>query len=414
MSTITLTQDQQRAYEEIAAFIAHPTQQVHVLKGYSGTGKSTLVKYLLADLPKLLKMFHALNPQQPEMDVHLAATTNKAADNLQFITGQPVRTLQSLLNLRVQKSYDTGESYLVPRKGASFVEDALIVADEASYIDRNLLDLHFKQTRNCKTLFIGDPAQLTPVKSAHTPVFAAGFPTSELKEVVRQEKDSPILELATAFRETVLTGEFFSFVPDGTAVAHKSREAFEEEVKAEFTSADWSDRASKVLAWTNKTVVGYNRGISNLVSGNPDLQPGDQAVCNSYISNTHCRLRTDQLVTISKIEPEQQLDTPGFNVTFTDGQFAFMPADVTAKPRLIKKFAAQNDHTKLRQVSDYWIDLRAAFSCTINKSQGSTYKKVFIDLDDIKRCRNPNQLARMLYVGVSRATDRVVFTGDIA
>ena len=60
-----------------------------------------------------------------------------------------------------------------------------------------------------------------------------------------------------------------------------------------------------------------------------------------------------------------------------------------------------------------WIDLRAAYASTINKAQGSTYKTVFIDLDDIKRCNSGDQIARMMYVGVSRASQRVWLTGDL-
>lgn len=62
---------------------------------------------------------------------------------------------------------------------------------------------------------------------------------------------------------------------------------------------------------------------------------------------------------------------------------------------------------------DGWIDLRAAYACTINKAQGSTYDKVFIDLDDIKKCNSGNQIARMLYVGVSRARLIVYLCGDL-
>jgi ATP-dependent exoDNAse (exonuclease V) alpha subunit len=60
-----------------------------------------------------------------------------------------------------------------------------------------------------------------------------------------------------------------------------------------------------------------------------------------------------------------------------------------------------------------WIDLRAAYAQTVNKSQGSTYDRVFIDLDDIRRCNSGDQIARMLYVAVSRAREQVFLTGDL-
>jgi ATP-dependent exoDNAse (exonuclease V) alpha subunit len=79
----------------------------------------------------------------------------------------------------------------------------------------------------------------------------------------------------------------------------------------------------------------------------------------------------------------------------------------------IKEARELEDFEAVQEMTEEWIDLRAAYSCTINKSQGSTYDKVFIDLDDLKKCRDTNQLARMLYVGVSRARNNVYLTGDL-
>jgi ATP-dependent exoDNAse (exonuclease V) alpha subunit len=78
-----------------------------------------------------------------------------------------------------------------------------------------------------------------------------------------------------------------------------------------------------------------------------------------------------------------------------------------------KAFAKKNDTSKLKQLEDWLIDLRPLYACTINKSQGSTYNRVFLDLNDVDKCRNKNQVHRMLYVGFSRASEQVIITGDI-
>ena len=64
---------------------------------------------------------------------------------------------------------------------------------------------------------------------------------------------------------------------------------------------------------------------------------------------------------------------------------------------------------------DTWADLRPTFASTVNKAQGSTYDKVFIDLSDFKPMvhKDPIQLARLLYVAMSRAKYQVIFTGDL-
>ena len=60
-----------------------------------------------------------------------------------------------------------------------------------------------------------------------------------------------------------------------------------------------------------------------------------------------------------------------------------------------------------------FADLRIAYAGTAHKSQGSTYHTVYIDLSDLRVCRDPQELARLLYVAVSRATTRVVFYGSL-
>jgi len=92
---------------------------------------------------------------------------------------------------------------------------------------------------------------------------------------------------------------------------------------------------------------------------------------------------------------------------------AFMAKHQQDVKKLLKQLKAKGSRGTATEIETEWVDLRAAYSCTINKSQGSTYRKVFIDLDDIKRCRTPNTVARLMYVAVSRASEQVIMTGDL-
>ena len=186
--SIVLTDDQQAAYEEFNKFILDPAEQVFVLAGYSGTGKTTLVKTLLERLPLILKTAKLIDPTATNWPVVLTATTNKAAEAFSNITKQQVRTIHSFLGLRVNTDYKTGESTLAVRRGAEVQRNQLVFIDEASYIDKTLLQFIFSQTSDCKIVFMGDPAQLTPVKSSGVPVFTSGFRGAHLSEVVRQAK----------------------------------------------------------------------------------------------------------------------------------------------------------------------------------------------------------------------------------
>jgi len=414
-ATITLTEDQQSALDAFHEFLLDPIEQVFVLSGYSGCGKSTLVRTIIDEVPKFVRTAKLIDPQTKDYTIELTATTNKAAENLGQITGHSAGTIHSFLGLRVNTDYKTGVTTLTPRRGALPLEGYLLFIDEASYVDKQLLQMIFQLTRDCKIVFIGDPAQLTPVKATTTPVFDANFTGAMLSTVVRQAEGNPIVDLSTMFRHTVNTGEFFSFKPDGNAVVYLQRDQFNQAIEQEFTRADWRYQDSKVLAWTNKCVIGYNHFIRNSVKGDPHFAVGDYAVVNSFITvGSGKSLKTDQMVCITSIGPDtQHRDVMGKWYTIDNESSCFMPNHLADKNKRIREAKANNEYTLIAEIESQWIDLRAAYACTINKAQGSTFDRVFIDLDDIRRCNSGDQIARMLYVGVSRARHQVFLTGDL-
>lgn len=408
------SEDQENARTAFVNFLISPQEQVMVLSGYAGTGKSTLVSSLLDNMPKYLKMAKLVNPSMFEYEIQLTATTNKAAEALAQITGMEVRTIHSFLGLRVVKDFRTGNSELIPRDHTP-ESGFILVIDEASMIDSKLLTIIFEKTTNCKIMFIGDPAQLTPVKSATTPVFNAGFKTAQLRDTVRQAKGSPITALATQFRETVTSGIWTPFKPDGIHVIHMNRSDFEDAIIDEFTRPDWRHKDSKVLAWTNSCVLAYNHAINKKISGAPHFSIGDYAVCNKYVQCGRNGIKTDQMVYITGIEADvEHKGVVGNWVVLDYENRCFFPKTLVAKNDRIRQAKANDEYSLLQEIEERWIDLRAAFAQTINKSQGSTYDKVFIDIDDIARCNMGDQIARMMYVGTSRARFNVYLTGDFA
>ena len=414
MTTLILTPDQQHAQDALNKFILDPVEMVFVLSGFSGTGKSSMVKSFLDQLEAFMKTARLINPSLKDYAVELTATTNKAAENFAALTKRTVKTIHSYLGLRVHTDYSTGITTLIP-KSSEQKRGMLILIDEASFIDKQLLGCIFKMTKDCKVILIGDPAQLIGVKSTGAPVFDANFTGAHLSQVVRQAAGNPIVDLSTKFRNTVNTGEFFSFKPDGHHVKYLDQADFNEAIKQEFTRPDWKYSDSKILGWTNKCVIGYNHAVSNHVSGNPHFQVGDYAVCNSFVSSGKKTIKTDQLVEITKITPGTSCyGVPGSDF-WVDGDLCFfMPASLEEKNARIRKAKAENDMAVVAHIETQWIDLRNAFACTINKSQGSTFDAVFIDLDDISKVPSGDTLARLLYVAVSRARSQVFLTGDLA
>jgi ATP-dependent exoDNAse (exonuclease V) alpha subunit len=92
----------------------------------------------------------------------------------------------------------------------------------------------------------------------------------------------------------------------------------------------------------------------------------------------------------------------------------FHPKSLAEKNERIKVARAAEDTNLLAIIENSWVDLRGAYACTINKAQGSTFDSVFLDLDDVSRCNSGDQIARMLYVAVSRARNHVYLCGDLA
>lgn len=414
MNSITLTADQQNAADKFVSFLLDPEEAVFVLSGYSGTGKSTLVKYLIDMLPSILKTANLLQIKLDQYTVELTATTNKAAENLAHLTGMSVTTIHSALELTVSSNYRTGETSLVPRNHNQ-KQFTILFIDEASYIDSALLRLIFDKTYKCKIIFIGDPAQLTPVKSQGTPVFDVKFTGAQLSQVVRQAEGNPIVALSTKFRETVTSGKFFSFKPDGQAIKYLDRSEFNQAIETEFIRKDWKYRDSKILAWTNKCTIAYNHAVRDHVSGDPDFQVGDYAVCNKFVvASNGTNIKTDELVLITQITPNvYDHGVLGRYFTLDNKATFFAPVSLAAKKQALKEAKDNRRFDIVKDIDTHWIDLRAVFACTINKAQGSTFDKVFIDLDDIRRCNSGDQIARMLYVGVSRARHQVFLTGDL-
>ena len=95
------------------------------------------------------------------------------------------------------------------------------------------------------------------------------------------------------------------------------------------------------------------------------------------------------------------------------GVKAFKPNSLKEWRKAMTEARAQEKYKEANHMQHNWVDLRAIYARTVHKSQGSTFKKVFVDLGDLGKCRQVKQLARLLYVAFSRASVQLILTGDI-
>jgi exodeoxyribonuclease-5 len=180
-----LSEQQAEAMNRITAWYdgpINPDKREFRLGGFAGTGKTTLIKYILQHYP---------HPYR----VAIAAFTGKAVAVLRRKGVQNAQTLHSLL---YESQWSASRKKFVHSPKQTLYATQLIVVDEASMVSTELyMDL---RRHNIRLLFIGDPGQLEPVGEGNPNLMQFEKCDYVLDEIHRQARSSPILRLATAIR----------------------------------------------------------------------------------------------------------------------------------------------------------------------------------------------------------------------
>ena len=400
---IQLTEEQTQARDSIVQFLLDSDQNNNriVLQGLAGSGKSTIINEVFNHYSSHIKVLKLIDETVEAMHWLFTATTNKAVDSLQKASGVKAKTIQSLLGLVV--SYNG----LQKTRKTTHHNNLIIVIDEASYIDYNLLYFIDEYLRNCKVIYLGDPTQLPPVGLNHSPVFMQGYPTVLLTKSIRQIGSPSLDAFCKKLRQYIEDDTDFPSLTLSSEIVHVNEDDFQKAIHA------MNDNTSKILATKNHTVNKYNTTLFKAKKKRTHFTKGDRVVNNSYAKN----IATDAVITIVA-EPVRanRFGVDGYKYTVRSAKnnlHVFMPDKVSYIRKLYKKAIEERNWSTAEVIQNTWVDLRPHFACTIHKAQGSTFDEVFIDLNDFKSERDLKQLARLLYVGVSRAKFKVTLTGDI-
>lgn len=454
---IQLTSHQQRAFDRIKAWASNGQSDIFVLKGYAGTGKTTLVRFLL----DFLEEKQLLEPV-------LLATTGRAARILASKSEAEAFTVHShiygfdvLEEGQKRKGEDTGQLTLnFSLKTCEKKTDKrfLFVVDEASMLSHlvndgptvakfgtgNVLKDLFTFAAGHKILFVGDPAQLSPVaKSAFSPALDANFLQSffkktaqqvELTEIMRQAEDHAILSLATQLRKVIVKKEspdweqVMAFEAPGIYRQKVQKYLIERYLK--LVGPKW-DQAI-ILCHSNKQAFFLNNNIRQAIFQKTPphhLQVGELLMVaqNSY----HVPLSNGDQVLVKKVSPGGRraglffLDVEVMSVH--DGQlhqtklihdFLFRPEpnlDPDKQRNLLIDFDKRARDRGWRRNSDIYKRsmredpflnaLRAKFgySVTCHKAQGGEWPTVFINLSKTLNMLTLETRFRWLYTAVTRA-----------
>ena len=296
------TKEQENAIGMLSDFLlSRVRDSVFLLKGYAGTGKTSLLAALVRTM------------QQLSQRVMLLAPTGRAAKVLSAYAGVPAFTIHR--KIYRQKSIVDVDVF---QCDVNLRQDTLFIVDEASMIANGghestvfgsgrLLDdlMHYVYScEGCRLILVGDTAQLPPVGEAESPALSRtvlegyGMEVTEicLRQVVRQLEESGILWNATMLRSLIQNGETDAFpklrgksFPDIRVLpGDELIEALEESYRRHGTDG------TIVVTRSNKRANIFNNGIrTRILDHEGELSSGDLVMVaknNYYWAETNCPL----------------------------------------------------------------------------------------------------------------------------
>ncbi len=408
-----LTSDQRDAEELIKEWFFNLDTQIFVLCGYAGTGKTYLIDHAV----------RALGLTAGKSAVFVAPT-GKAASVL-LRAGTPAGTVHSLIYTREEDIEVDENGEVVSERFLRFVkkekidsEIKLIVVDETSMVsDEVLRDL---LSFGVKCLFSGDPAQLPPVGGTNT---LLSMPCAMLKEIVRQEKDNPIVFLASMARE----GKLLPFGSYGDNVRVVPKNSLRPQERRALLS-----EADQIIVGTNRTRESVNREMRSYlgIAANAVLPvEGEKLVCtlndwsktldakgNFHLVNGIvgvCRNVEEGEDGLAKLDfqpdflPDTVENLPFDTGVFREGKYYHGYGDKACYLQngalvhennfeMLKKYKVRREDTICR--------FEFAYALTCHKAQGSEYDFVVV----FDESRIFEDRARWLYTAVTRAKKKLV------
>ena len=239
--------EKQKQGLEIAVHRYNNKERYTVISGYAGTGKSTLVKFIVAALPNI----------NPDEDVIYTSFTGKATQVLQKKGNKNVSTLHKLLFESIPKPDGT-----FFRKPVEFIPYKIVIVDECSMVPKELLQRLIKY--NVHIICLGDPGQLPPINK-NEDNHLLDHPHVFLDEIMRQEAESEIINLTMDIRA-------------GRPLTRYQGKEVQVLNKDELTTGMllWADQ---IICAKNETRIALNNQMRDLLGRSGGPQDGDKVIC---------------------------------------------------------------------------------------------------------------------------------------
>ncbi len=456
---LAFTPSQGRAALLLTHFVTTPRPRAAcILRGYAGTGKTSLVGALVRTVRKLGR------------EVVLLAPTGRAAKVFSRHAGEPAYTVHRVI-YRQETFNGEGTRFSL---GFNRLRDALFIVDEASMIASGtgamgdslfgtgeLMDdlvSFVYQGSGCRLLLVGDTAQLPPVGEDESPALSEDVlrrygllvGSADLTEVVRQHSDSGVLAGATLIRR--LQAEGFAGVPPVRTDAKGEVVTLPGDELVEALEGDYRDCGTdgvKVVTRSNKRANIYNNGIrSRIFDREEELTRGDlvMAVKNNYYwterlaKNLPAGERlplsfiangdTAEVVRVRNVHEQYGFRFADATLRFTDydgfeADCRVLLSTLTSEsPSLTREesrrlyegvledymhIPSKRERMKALRQDEYYnaLQLKYAYAVTCHKAQGGQWERVYVDQGFVPEDELGLPYLRWLYTAFTRTTERL-------
>ncbi|MBL0047957.1 MAG: AAA family ATPase [Bacteroidetes bacterium] len=444
---------QSKLIKQLTAFAFSEKENcVFLLKGYAGTGKTSIVGALVKTLPTY------------KINYLLLAPTGRAAKVLSNYSRKPAFTIHKKI-YTPKADKDTGGPKFVLQ--ANKYENTIFIIDEASMIgdgssaqdapiagSRNLLDdlMQFSmQGKNCKLLFIGDTAQLPPVGLDQSPALSLDylkttFPLTihslELTEVMRQAEESGILSNATALRYAIKMQreEIPKFSLEGFSDIHLVHGNDLMEALGD-SFRKYGEEGTMVICRSNKRANAYNQQIRNqILWRETELAEGDllMVVKNNYywlpeeskadfiangdilelkkikrFTDKHGFRFADVTVKMLDYTDDEEFDcklilntisseSPALTFTENNKLYQSVAAEYMNEPHKGKRFLKTKNDPFFNA-----LQVKFAYAVTCHKAQGGQWPSVFVEQGYLTEEMVNTEFLRWLYTAITRASSNL-------
>jgi len=448
------TDEQYKALEKWGEFLFdRNSNSLFLMKGYAGTGKSSLVGAIVKTLNELKQKSVLLAP------------TGRAAKVFSAYSEQNAYTIHK--KIYRQKEFSNEPTGFV--LADNLHKHTLFIVDEASMISNDGLDFSFFGSgkllddlihyvysgEGCRLVLLGDSAQLPPVSQLESPAldlsvlqsYGLEVHSMTLTEVVRQTKTSGILTNATLLRKKLEAGQTDVFpklsAQNGTDVQIVNGEDLLETIQDAYLRDGLEETI--VITRSNKRANGFNNTIRNcILYREEELTTGDMLMVvknNYYWAKEEASMdfiANGDLIEILRVRRTQEL----YGFRFCDVTARFPDYDTemdlkilletlhTDSPALPKELSdklfytimedyayipGKREKMKQMKINPYYnvVQVKYAYAVTCHKAQGGQWKNVFLDLSYIPQEYLGIDFYRWLYTAFTRATEQIFLINPV-